>query len=229
MRTIAILAGLAAACLGVCAAGVSQGELRKRLQDDRDVRILFVGNSYSVQLPKIFEKLGNKSGRQVVVGQVTKGGWTLKKHATSEETLERIRSGDWDVVVLQEQSQLPSFSRGQREKEMIPHAVTLAAEVRKAGAVPVFFQTWGRRDGDTRNAKAYPDDTFAKMQGRLETGYREAAKAAGDALVVPVGRAWSEKMAAGKGAPLFAKDGSHPSAAGVALSANVFWEFFFGK
>ena len=72
-------------------------------------------------------------------------------------------------------------------------------------------------------------DTFSKMQSRLETGYTEAAAAAGGALVVPVGKAWAVEMNAGKGGRLYAKDGSHPSTDGVKLSAEVFVEFFYGK
>ena len=36
-------------------------------------------------------------------------------------------------------------------------------------------------------------------------------------------------MSAGKGGRLYAKDGSHPSAEGVNLSAEVFVDFFYGK
>ena len=43
------------------------------------------------------------------------------------------------------------------------------------------------------------------------------------------GTAWAVEMNAGKGGRLYAKDGSHPSAEGVKLSAEVFVEFFYGK
>ena len=33
--------------------------------------------------------------------QHTEGGWTLEQHWSSEITLEKIRKGGWDVVVLQ--------------------------------------------------------------------------------------------------------------------------------
>ena len=33
------------------------------------------------------------------------GGWTLERHWNSDETLEKIREGTWDVVVLQGHSQ----------------------------------------------------------------------------------------------------------------------------
>lgn len=206
----------------------SQAALQARLKRAKEARILFVGNSYSFKVPGTLGRLAKASKRKVVVEQVTKGGWTLQKHAAAKETLAKIRSGNWDVVVLQEQSQMPSFSQQQRNKQMLPHAKTLVAEIRKAGAVPVFFQTWGRRDGDKQNSTAHPNDTFEKMQVRLIAGYRETALASGGALIVPVGERWSKEMKAGKGKRLFAKDGSHPSPAGVELSAEVFYTYFFG-
>ena len=206
-------------------AAETRAALRKRLSN-REARVLFVGNSYSFKVPAVIAKLAKERGKQLVIEQATKGGWTLQKHAGSKETLEKIRTGNWDLVVFQGQSQMPSFGKGQRERQMNPFAKTLAEEARKAGAQPVFFLTWGRRDGDRKNKTT---DTFSKMQNRLETGYTQAAAAAGRALVVPVGKAWAVEMNAGKGGRLYAKDGSHPSAEGVKLSAEVFVEFFYGK
>ena len=225
-----VIAGAGFLLTGAAPAGEdSQAALQARLRKTEEPRILFVGNSYSFKVPGALARLAKEAKRKVVVEGVTRGGWTLQKHAGSEETLARIRGGKWDVVVLQEQSQLPSFSREQRNRKMIPPAQALVAEIRKMGAVPVFFQTWGRRDGDRRNAESFPDDTFEKMQERLVIGYREAASAAEGALVVPVGEAWAKEMKEGTGKGLFSKDGSHPSGAGVNLSARVFHAFFFGE
>jgi hypothetical protein len=223
VRSLLVLLGLMVALPALGAE--SEVELRKRMSG-KEGRILFVGNSYSFKVPGVVARMVRERGGKVVVEQVTRGGWTLRKHAESEETLEKIREGKWDVIVLQEQSQMPSFGKKARERDLNPFAKALADEARKAGAQPVFFLTWGRRDGDQRNN---PEDTYAGMQSRLETGYREAAVSAGSALVVPVGKAWAREMKAGRGKGLYAKDGSHPTAEGVRLSAKVFVEFFFGK
>ncbi len=214
---------------GLAPARDEQSSLQVRIGKTEEPRILFVGNSYSFKVPGLLARLVRESGRKVVVESVTRGGWTLKRHAGSKQTLARIREGGWDVVVMQEQSQIPSFGREQRSREMIPHARTLVSEIRKVGAVPVFFQTWGRRDGDRSNKKSFPDDSFEKMQARLVTGYQEAAAAVEGVLVVPVGEAWAREMREGRGKRLFARDGSHPSEAGVNLSARVFHSFLFGK
>ena len=104
---------------------------------------------------------------------------------------------------------------------MHPAAQTLADAIREAGAIPVFFQTWGRKDGDKDNVS---DDTYIAMQERLIQGYGMAAKQAGGAWVVPVGEVWSLVRGEGKGQELlYAEDGSHPAAGGTYLAACVFY------
>lgn len=218
--------------LPVLLCGIAAGDQREerlvaRMRGADPARVLFVGNSYSFKIPKVFAELAAEEGREVEVEQVTKGGWTLAKHAKADATLEKIRAGNWDVVVLQDQSQTPAFGRTQRERGMIPAAKTLVEVIRKAGAIPVFFVTWGRRDGDKQNAKVFPDDTMEAMQERLLTGYREAAEAAGGAVLVPVGPAWLRAKRAGHLDGLFAKDGSHPAGNGVYLGACVFYATFY--
>ena len=221
MRILTILPPLLAC--GLATAGPLEDQLVTRMTEANPARVLFVGNSYSFQIPRKFAEVATGEGRKVVVEQVTKGGWTLARHSKAEATLRKIREGNWDVVVFQEQSQTPAIGRSQRERGMIPAAKVLAGEVRKAGAIPVFFVTWGRRDGDKQNAAVFPDDTMKAMQERLLTGYREAAKAAGGVAMVPVGPAWQRAKKDGLLDGLFSKDGSHPAPGGVYLGACVFY------
>jgi len=227
-------------CIGLCcgllvSAQVSvvvAGQSSHRVLVDRvkkapRLRVLFIGNSYSYHIPKQFETLARGEGRKVEVKQVTKGGWTLKKHAASKVTLKKIANGHWDVVVLQEQSQIPSFQEDQRKKLMDPAVRTLVKSIRQANAIPVFFQTWGRKNGDKENAQTFPKDTYQAMQKRLIRGYSKAAEVGGGVWVVPVGQVWSEVRASRKGKGLYAKDGSHPAAAGNYLGACVFYVSFY--
>ncbi|NWK57283.1 hypothetical protein HW115_16800 [Verrucomicrobiaceae bacterium N1E253] len=200
-----------------------------RVKKAKPFRVLFVGNSYSFKIPKQFAKIAEAEGRNVEVSQVTKGGWTMKRHAKSEETLGRIGKGNWDVVVLQEQSQIPSFEEQQRKKLMDPAVKSLVKAIRDADAIPVLFLTWGRKDGDKANAKMFPSDSYQAMQQRLQHGYRQAAKAGGGVWVVPVGEVWSRVRKAGDDVGLYAKDGSHPAAAGNFLGACVFYSAFYDQ
>ena len=101
---------------GLAPARDEQSLLQGRIRKTEEPRILFVGNSYSFKVPGSLARLVRDSGRKVVVESVTRGGWTLKRHAGSKQTLARIREGSWDVVVMQEQSQIPSFGREQRSR-----------------------------------------------------------------------------------------------------------------
>jgi len=203
--------------------------LVNRVKKAKTLRVLFVGNSYSFKIPKEFAKLAKSEGKGISVEQVTKGGWTLAKHAAAKETLDKISKGRWDVVVFQEQSMVPAFPEGQRSKQMDGPAKKLADAAREAKAIPVFFLTWGRKDGDKKNATAFPNDTYTAMQKRLIAGYKNAAAQAGGAYVVPVGEVWSMLRQMKKDEGLYSKDGSHPAKRGNYLGACVFYNALYNE
>jgi hypothetical protein len=217
--------GLSACSNQSLPSGDSRKELAERVRGNSGFSVCFVGNSYSFGVPREFSRLAAANGRNVSVGHATYGGWSLKRHAANEATLRKIRSRRWDVVVLQEQSEIPAMPARKVAAAMFPPLRELVAEVRKAGAVPVLYQTWGRRDGDPKRRR----DDFHAMNARLRSGYQAAAEHAGGLVVVPVGDAWECEVDAGRGAGLFMEDGSHPTPAGNALTAGVFFETLFGK
>ena len=201
-----------------------ESELKLRIASTQRPAVLFVGNSYSFALPREFTRAAEARGKRVRTGHSTHGGWTLAQHAAHEPTLRKIRTGTWDVVVFQEQSQLPARSRAVRERRMHPPLRELVAEARNAGAIPVLYQTWGRRDGNPGT----PGDDFHAMTARLRAGYHEAAKDAGSVVVVPVGDAWEKAFRNGLADKLFDKDGSHPASGGNKLTAQVFADTLLG-
>ena len=184
--------------------------------------ILFVGNSYSFHVPRELKRIAARNGRTLRVGQVTNGGWTLQQHVRNEATLRAIREGAWDIVVLQEQSLIPSQPI-KRVLAMFPAVRELAETARSHGAEPVLYQPWGYRDGD----KSRPGDDFHSMTARVREGYTAAAAHAGGLRVIPAGDAWDREMSAGRGAKLFQNDGSHPTRDGNQLTASVFYETLF--
>ena len=68
-----------------------------------------------------------------------------------------INSGNWDVVVLQGQSQEATFGPGYVWNMVVPPVKTLVEAVRAKDecTVPMFYLTWGKRDGDTQNCQHY--------------------------------------------------------------------------
>ena len=100
------------------------------LQNTNALKVLFIGNSYTyvndvpasklaicllfcllfciqffVYISSVVKELATSAGEILDYDQHTEGGWTLNKHANSETTLNKIRQGGWDVVILQGHSQ----------------------------------------------------------------------------------------------------------------------------
>src|SRR5256886_12339646 len=181
-------------------------------------RVLFIGNSYTYvnDLPAMFAELAHSGGHRVEAGMVAVGGSTLGEHAASAATAAKLTSTRWDLVVLQEQSQIPSVDQ-LRQSEMYPAARRLADTIYRQGGRPIFFLTWAHRDGWPENG--LPD--YASMQSAIDDGYLAIA-AEEQAAVAPVGVAWSSVMSQPHPA-LWQDDGSHPTTAGTYLAACVFY------
>ena len=169
--------------------GANEGGARS---DKPGLRVLFVGNSFTYEndLPELVHRLAGDVDPIFVVS-FTAGGWRLENFADNRQLDRLFREVHWSVVVLQEQSQIPSFDPIYRAKEFDPYVSLLTQKISAAGARPLLFLTWGYRNGDRRNL---PDDTFAAMQTRLYSGYWDAARSTG-AAIAPVGLVWSEAVA----------------------------------
>lgn len=197
--------------------------------------VLFIGNSYiyTADLPGTFKDLALAGGDSVYHESSTPGGQTFEQHTTNPTTLNKIASRNWDFVVLQEQSQIPAFPPGQVAWQSYPFAEILVDSIKSnyACTEPIFFMTWGRRDGDQSNCGGYPPlCTFEGMNGRLRQSYLEMG-ADNDATVAPCGAAWHQMWVDNNTFwnGLYAGDGSHPSAWGTYLNACVFYATIFRR
>jgi len=126
--------------------GILEGD--QGLTPQERIDVLFIGNSYTSSngLPDMFEGMTRSGGYRVQVAMVAPGGWTLTDHLLSAETLENLRSNEWKIVVLQEQSVIPSLV-DTRERQMYPAVRQLHDEIKAVGADTILFMTWGRRNG----------------------------------------------------------------------------------
>ena len=186
-------------------------------------RVLFIGNSYTTvnDLPSVFASLARSGGHRVESTSAAVDGWTLANHADSPATATALAARRWDIVVLQEQSQLPAIDEF-RQTQMYPAARRLISSIRNQGARPLFYLTWARRDGWPENE--LPD--YASMQSAIDDGYLAIA-ADQRVAVAPVGVAWATLVTRGAGAPLWQQDGSHPTESGTYLAACVFYATIF--
>ncbi|HKK17552.1 MAG TPA: DUF4886 domain-containing protein [Opitutales bacterium] len=201
---------------------------RKYLQElaaleGRPERILFIGNSYTGGVRGMLTKLLAASPyKGCHLGFVTPGGRTLKQHLENESTMQKVREGDWHVVVLQDQSQTPAVF----PDKFMEAARAIDDIIDDSGAQTVFFETWGRRDGDKMNLHLFPN--YETMQEALSESYAKAARKCGAGLA-PVGQAWKilRETYPEIGIKLYTGDGSHPSGIGAYLAACVFYATLF--
>lgn len=218
-RTFSRLFRPAVIALLVLSTGIGGQEIPSK---PPSIRVLFIGNSYTYfnNLPEIFAKL-SEAGHQpkVEIRMEAPGGWRLKDHWEKGAALKALHEDKWDYVILQEQSTLGInyFLEGRpritSDAFFQPYAKKWAAEIRKAGAIPVFYLTWAR--------KAVPED-----QAALNYFYIHAALENG-ALVAPVGIAWAQVRQEQPVIELFSPDGSHPSPAGSYLAACTLYATLF--
>lgn len=159
------------------------------------------------------------------------GGYTLQNHCQNANTLGLIAQGGWDYVVLQEQSQYPSFPMEQVAESVFPYARKLDSLIHIASpcAHTLFYMTWGRKNGDPDNCPVWPPVcTYEGMDSLLQLRYMMMA-ADNHAWVSPVAKVRRYIINNDPGIELYQADDSHPSPAGTYAAALCFYTVMFGK
>lgn len=194
-------------------------------------RVLFLGNSYTYvnELPKMVRSCYQSVGEDVITNMSASGGMTLQQHCTF--SLGFIMSGDYDIVVLQEQSQLPSFPEGQFMQESYPYAQQLCDLIHQynPNAKIYFYMTWGRKNGDAQNCANYPPlCTYEGMDSLLYARYMTMAQD-NEVCVSPVGAVWHYIRDHYPEMELYQSDESHPSYFGSYVAACCFYTSLTGQ
>jgi len=217
----------------VAVAAVGAGGLlwHARLTGSRpsaSLHVLFIGNSFTStnDLPQMVSRVASSLGDRVEYDVSAPGGYTLAQHLSDPSTLAKIDAEPWDYVVLQEQSELPTFPSYQAGPAV--ELVDLIRQHDPATGV-MFFETWGYEGGDTSNCPALPDVcSYSSMQEQLGQAYARLAGMT-DSSEALVGEAWSQSQALYPEIDLYSSDGKHPSVQGTYLAACVFYQALFGR
>jgi hypothetical protein len=208
---------------------VPRGDVALARSTRAGLRVLFVGNSFTFRngLAGMVHDLAvyDHGGPQLFAVEYAAPGWSLENAATSRGLDTLLQDVRWNVVVLQEQSQLLSFTHEEWQRETYPFAQKLHDKIASDGAQTLLFMTWGYRLGDRRNR---PYDTFPAMQTRLSRGYSELAAELA-APVAPIGLAWAHALRERPNLDLWDSDGKHPDTAGSYLAACVFYKVLTGR
>ena len=194
-------------------------------------RVLFLGNSYTYvnNLPQLFADVAHSAGDSVIFDSNTIGGYTLQNHCNDANSLAKIMIGSWDMVVLQEQSQMPSFPISQVQSSVFPYAHQLDSLIHLYNpcAETIFYMTWGRKTGDATNCSIWPPVcTYEGMDSLLRMRYLMMADD-NNGIVAPVGPVWHYIRNQNPLLELYQIDLSHPSLAGSYAAACAFYASVF--
>ncbi|MDX6279840.1 MAG: hypothetical protein QOH03_911 [Kribbellaceae bacterium] len=168
------------------------------------MRILFIGNSFTARnnLPGLIAALAAERGITIDHKLISAGGASLRQHLNAGKALTELATGNYDTVVLQEQSTLP-LKNPTRMHENIRDFHTAIAQ---AGAQTALYMTWSRKN--------QPQDPFTTAYATIAAELKAA--------LVPAGLIWQHFLAAHATPSLHDADNSHPALAGSYLTACVF-------
>lgn len=195
-------------------------------------RVLFIGNSYTRfnNLPQLFHDIAASTGRAPAeIKAATPNGMTLRQHLHSPDTVKLIDEGNWDIVILQAQSQGAAKS----EQDPVVRAQFLegAAGIydriksRSPGAQIIFYETWARHADYWKEAGADRSvgRSPAEMQARIRKWDQAAMGRSKDFILAPVGEAWELNYKSSQPVRLHDEDNSHPAFPGSYLAALVLY------
>jgi hypothetical protein len=207
----------------------------KQAHAGQKLRVFFIGNSYTYtnDLPRMIADIAAPLGDTLVYEDHTPGGWKLKDHwnPPTDPCVAKIKTGNWDYVVLQEQSQQPAFSEWGFFITTYLYAQQFNKLIRDSAkcTTPVFYMTWGYKNGDSVNCPSFPHMcSYESMDSILRVRYLQLADSF-DAVVSPVGAVRRYIRQNHPGIELYWPDESHPEVAGTYAAACCFYAALFKK
>ena len=192
------------------------------------LRILFIGNSYTFNnnLPDQVEKmfLDQNKTISIEIKSLTPGGARLQDHLNFPFTLDTIREGNWDIVILQGHSLEPLKNPiGFKDA-----ALTLIKIAKDSGAEVYLFETWSRALGAPEYSEEWSGRNPDMMQKLISKEYIDVAIST-DATVIPIGRIWQRLRIEIPEIGLYSTDSSHPTPCGSYLAACVIYKYLFDE
>ena len=177
------------------------------------MNVLFIGNSltYINDLPGMTAALLDSAGAGPVrVASVALPNFGLQDHWVRGEAQAAIRSGGWDVVILQQ-----GASATEGRASLLEYGERYARLIRENGGEPAFYMV-------------YPSIfRFDDFPGVIQS-YTDAARLV-DGILYPVGEAWLIAWDTDPELQFYSGDGLHPSPLGTYIAALVIVEALSGR
>jgi len=172
----------------------------------RSINMLFIGNSFTQRnnVPGLLAEMAADRDLCVNHQLISAGGASLRTHWNSGLAAKAIATGEYNYVVLQEQSTLPVKNAAR----MAENVRLFDEPIKRADSKTVLYMTWARQH-------------MPETQQAIADAYYTIGEELG-AIVVPVGVAWQNFLSKHDQPLLYDRDQSHPTLAGSYLAACVF-------
>ena len=176
------------------------------MSKNQSLNLLFIGNSHTYynDMPLLVKRRAEDEGFSCHVTMLAHPGWFLSQHADDPEARFNILYGGYDYVILQEHAH--PFGP---EADFTDAAQALSCWIREAGAVPVIYETWAKKDEP-------------HIQSHMNEVHHRVAKD-NNALLAPVGETWWSYMKSWPDLEMYDEDGAHASFAGSDFAAKMIW------
>lgn len=171
-----------------------------------------IGNSltYTWNVPELVAEMAARAGEpRPVIRAVTYPDFSLEDHWNGGEALELLRTGRFDVIVMQQGPSTMAASQA----NLLEWSRRWVDEARRVGTRSALYAVWPPKGGDLDAAIA---------------SYLNAAVATGSALL-PVSHAWRLAWQDTQRPPLHGPDNFHPGPDGAWLAALVIVAMLFDR
>eukprot|EP00039_Didymoeca_costata_P021526 m.344777 g.344777 ORF g.344777 m.344777 type:complete len:630 (-) comp25107_c0_seq1:178-2067(-) len=162
--------------------------------EGKPIKVLMFGNSYTAGLTAWIKFLLNSRNdtKGSTMTELTSGGKTIGYHAgravlSGSNHGKNIAKGDWDFLVLQDQSQVPSCTCfGSQYRDSLAGVDKIHDLLPNNRTKLLLYLTWGRRNNDNN---AGFNQCFGEMMKNLQAGYERYRDSVtgGQAYIAPVG------------------------------------------
>jgi hypothetical protein len=186
-------------------------------QNNNPLKLLFIGNSFTYYNGGIEKHIklmaDNSKALYVAVDKATKGGATLKIHFGIDSVHEKIKNGNNDMVILQED--IPEY----KEHNVAPffeYATLFEKEITSSKSKLVLFMAW-----------PYERLNWISLD-EIVAAHKSIAKQL-NATVAPVGIALDRSLRLRPQMAMLGKDKEHESVHGTYLASCVIYATLFNK
>lgn len=176
-------------------------------------------------MPQIVQLIALSVGDTLNYDLSAPGGSTMGSHYSNPVSLQKLALGNWDYVVLQDQSLFPA---AMNYNYLVPHLIDSLCKDYNPCATVLFYMTWGRKNGSFSSPTWPYPGTYLGMDSVLQVRYRTMAQM-NNSEVSPVGAVWRYIREHYPDIELYQPDESHPSFEGSYAVGMCFYTSIFRK